>query len=103
MFKTYVFVNVSTKRGILQLVLNYDKNTDFISNIQNIESYVFYTEVHDLVDGKYVYNMELSKFSNTYYMGYRMDDNHVISNSGKIYELSDNDEIVGFNGVILSK
>ena len=103
MVKTYVYANVSTKKGILQLIFDYDKNMNFMNTISDLESFVYYTEVFMKEGDKTIKNYELSTYSPVHYIGTRLDDNHCMSRSGIVYELNDGDIIEENLGVMLTK
>lgn len=103
MVKTYVYANVSTKKGILQLIFDYDKNVDFMNTIDNLESFVYYTEVFMRVGDTTVKDHALSTYSKVHYIGTKIDENHCICSSGNIYELEDGDVVEENNKVMLTK
>lgn len=95
MNKTFAFVNVVTKKGILQLVIRLENdNLDFINDIDEIESFVLYHERYINRNGNMMIDLDASKFSPTYFIGERIDDIHCRLYDGSIREINKNDRVI---------
>ena len=90
MNRKYVFININTKKGILQTIRKLEHlSEDFYDN-EDVESFVVYNEV--LTSDNKI-DHEASKFSNICYIGHK-SDNSVTTRSGRVYELFDNDIVI---------
>ena len=45
MIKKYVFINIDTKKGIMQTIRDYDKLEDCFYEDERVESFIVYNEV----------------------------------------------------------
>ncbi len=91
MIKSFIFINLNTKKGILQAVCDVDKISDDFIDDERIESFVIYNEVHN--EDRSI-DFDNSKFTSIYYIGTKISDNQVMTRSGNIYEIRDEDVVI---------
>ena len=100
--KIFAFVNINTKKGVLQTILTVDKiDFSIFYKIQDVECITFYLEYYKEDAGVIKVDYELSHFTPNYYFGTRIDDYHCESYSCRIYELDEKDIVVMGKQLIL--
>ena len=91
----YIYVGYNTKKGILQSIYKYNELFDKSFNPFNGVEYIYYYhEVFNDEEGYMKIDLSKSCFSEIYYFGKRIDNNHCLSYSGSVYELNENDVVI---------